>query len=176
MSIIVWVATGNEEKPPPTKRTATMPARFGEYRLAGKDDESLWTATHGGDNLDPTIETAHATYVHPDGVKSFMITLDLDPIVDDSDPGGNDDVISALLNTPIDSGAVKTYDPGSIGGKLRCVKYAVKNTTSSRCVWGNDVATVTAQPVVTSGTRPTPGQTATEVRSFLAELHIRAVQ
>jgi hypothetical protein len=111
--------------------------------------------------------------VRPDGKKSFMITLELDPAVDVSDPGEDDDVISALLNTPVNSGEVKSYDPGPIGGKLRCVRYEVSNATSSRCVWGNDTATVTAQPVVSSGPRPTPSQTATEVRSFLAELRIR---
>ena len=170
----IWLATGDEEKAP-VKHTAKMPAGFGDYRLAGKDDKSLWASTHGGDNLDPTTETAHATYVRPDGKKSYMVTLEVDPTVDLSDPDEDDDVLSALLNTRVDSGRVRNYSPGSIGGKLRCVKYGVANTTSSRCVWGNDTATVTAQPVITSGPRPTPDKTADEVRSFLAELHVRPV-
>jgi len=43
-------------------------------------------------------------------------------------------------------------------------------------VWGNDDATVTAQPIATGGPRLTPDQTAAEVRTFLAELHIKAVK
>ncbi|MFD5701361.1 hypothetical protein [Streptomyces lasiicapitis] len=172
-SIGIWLATGDEEKAP-VKHTAKMPTAFGGYRLAGKDDKSLWSTT-GGDNLDPTKETAHATYVRPDGKKSYRVTLELDPTVDVSDPGEDDDVVSALLNTRVESGNVRNYDPGPIGGKLRCVRYEVAGTTSSRCVWGNDTATVTAQPVIPSGPRPTPKQTARDVRSFLAELHIRPV-
>jgi hypothetical protein len=171
----IWLATGGEEEAP-VKHTAEMPTGFGEYRLAGKDENSLWSASHGGDNLDPTKETAHATYVRPDGKKSYMVTLELDPSVDVSDPGEDDDVVSALLNTRVDSGKVRSYDPGSIGGKLRCVKYGVANTTSSRCVWGDDTATVTAQPVIPSGPRPTPDQTAADVKAFLAELHVRPVK
>ncbi|MEU6990930.1 hypothetical protein ABZ953_09790 [Streptomyces sp. NPDC046465] len=167
-----WRAVGDEDEPP-VKHTAQLPVGFGDYRLAGKGDKSLWSATRGGDNLDPTKETAHATYVRPDGKKSYTVTLELDPSVDVSDPGEDDDVISVLLNTRVDSGTVRNYAPGPIGGKLRCVEYEVANTTSSRCVWGNSTATVTAQPVIPSGPRPTPKQTATDVQAFLAELHIR---
>lgn len=111
----IWLATGDGEKAP-VKHTAEVPTSFGEYRLAGKDDKSLWSATHGGDNLDPTKETAHATYVRPGSKKSYMVTLELDPSVDVSDPGEDDEVVSALLNTRVDSGKVRSYDPGSIGG------------------------------------------------------------
>ncbi|MEU8953532.1 hypothetical protein AB0C93_04430 [Streptomyces sp. NPDC048518] len=171
----IWFATGDEDEAP-VKHTAEMPVGFAEYRLAGKDDESLWSTTHGGDNLDPTKERAHATYVRPDGKKSYAVTLELNPTVDVSDPGEDDEVISVLLNTSVDSGKVRNYAPGPIGGKLRCVKYEVANTTSSRCVWGNNTATVTAQPVIPSGPRPTPAQTAADVQAFLAELHIRPVE
>ncbi|WJV46913.1 hypothetical protein [Streptomyces flavofungini] len=174
-SIGVWLSTRNEEKAP-VKHTAEMPTGFGDYRLAGKGDKSLWSATHGGDNLDPAKETAHATYVRPGSSKSYMVTLELDPPVDVSDPGEDDDVVSALLNTSVDSGKVRSYSPGSIGGTLRCVEYGVANTTSSRCVWGNDAATVTAQPVITSGPRPKPDETAKDVRAFLAKLRIRPVK
>ncbi|MEU9191066.1 hypothetical protein AB0D14_42565 [Streptomyces sp. NPDC048484] len=171
----IWLATGDEDEAP-VKHTAEMPVGFAGYRLAGKDDKSLWSATHGGDNLNPTKEKAHATYVRPDGKKSYMVTLELNPPVDVSDPGEDDEVISVLLNTSVDSGRVRNYAPGAVGGKLRCVKYGVANTTSSRCVWGNNTATVTAQPVIPSGPRPTPAQTATDVQAFLAELHIRPVE
>ncbi|MFI6090822.1 hypothetical protein [Streptomyces sp. NPDC051218] len=171
----IWLAAGERDEAP-VKHTAEVPVGFGDYRLAGKDGKSLWTSTHGGDNLDPTKETAHATYVRPDGKKSYMVTLELNPTVDVSDPGEDDEVISVLLNTGVDSGKVRNYAPGPIGGKLRCVKYEVADTTSSRCVWGNDTATVTAQPVIPSGPRPTPAQTATDVQGFLAELHIRPVK
>ncbi|MFH8469160.1 hypothetical protein [Streptomyces sp. NPDC017991] len=170
VSIGVWIATGGEEKPP-VRYTAEMPAAFGDYRLAGPG-ESLWDKTGVGENLDPTSETAHATYVRADDRKSFIITLDLDPVADVSDPGEGDDFVSVILGTSVDSGEAKTYDPGPIEGKLLCVQYEVADTTSSRCVWGNGTALVTAQPVVTSGPRPTPRQTATEVRSFLGELRI----
>ncbi|MFG3258834.1 hypothetical protein [Streptomyces sp. NPDC048172] len=169
----VWSLTGDEEKPP-EKHTAKMPRGFGEYRLAGKG-ESLWERFGKEDNLDPAEKTAHASYLRADGKKSFAITLDLDPGIDVSDPGEDDDAVSAILGTSVASGEAKSYAPGRIGGKLRCVEYAVAKTTSSRCVWGSEAATVTAQPVVTSGPRPTPGRTAAETRSFLAALRIRAV-
>lgn len=174
-SIGIWLATGDEKREP-VKHTAKMPTRFGDYRLAGEDDLSLLPGTEGGEHLDPTKEIARATYVRADGKKSYRVTLELDPTVNVSDPLEDDDLVSALLETRVDSGKVRSYDPGSIGGKLRCVKYAVADTTSSRCLWGNDTATVTAQPVIPSGPRPTPDQTARDVRAFLAALRIRPLQ
>ncbi|NBE50765.1 hypothetical protein [Streptomyces boluensis] len=174
VSIGTWITAGDEKKQP-IKHTAELPTEFADYRLAGQG-QSLWDKTGTGENLDPSSRTAHATYVRADSRKSFMITLDLDPSIDMSDPGEGDDAVSALLGTSVESGEAKSYDPGPIGGKLRCVRYEVANTTSSRCIWGNHAATVTAQPVITSGPRPAPRQTAAEVRTFLAELHVRAVK
>ncbi|MFI1415173.1 hypothetical protein ACH4Y0_35360 [Streptomyces sp. NPDC020707] len=174
VSTAVWIATRGEDEPP-VRYTAEMPSAFGDYRLAGPG-ESLWDKTGIGENLDPTTETAHATYLRADDRKSFIITVDLDPVADVSDAGKGDDVISTILGTSVESGEAKSYDPGPIAGKLLCVQYAVNGTTSSRCLWGNGTALVTAQPVVTSGPRPTPGQTATEVRSFLSELHVHSVK
>ncbi|WP_369213151.1 hypothetical protein [Streptomyces flavofungini] len=172
-ALVLWQTTKKRDEPP-VRHTAQVPTGFGDYRLAGKDDKSLWSATHGGDNLNVNEETAHATYVGSDGVKSYMVTLELDPSVDVSEPGEDDDIVSVLLGTPVDSGQVRSFDPGQIGGTLRCVEYGAAATTSSRCVWGNSAATVTAQPVVTSGPRPTPEQTARDVKLFLHELAIQS--
>ncbi|WP_344533679.1 hypothetical protein [Streptomyces albiaxialis] len=170
----VLIGTGDEEERP-KRYTAELPRGFGPYRLAG-EGESLWARFGKRDNLDPSKGIAHASYLGREGGrKSFAISLDLHPVADDSDPV-EDEVVSELLGTRVESGRAKRYRPGPIGGKLRCVEYEVARTTSSRCVWGDGRATVTAQPVVTSGPRPTPGKTAAEVRAFLAELRIRAVR
>ncbi|WP_314414839.1 hypothetical protein [Streptomyces sp. DSM 40484] len=111
-----WIATRGEEQPP-VRYTAELPTVFDDYRLAGPG-ESLWDKTGIGENLDPTTETAHATYVRSDGKKSFIITVDLDPVADVSDPGEGDDIVSMILGTSVDSAEAKSYDPGSIAGKL----------------------------------------------------------
>ncbi|MFF5718633.1 hypothetical protein [Streptomyces buecherae] len=71
---------------------------------------------------------------------------------------------------------VENHDPGPVGGTLRRVRYAVADTTSARCVWGSKAASVTAQPVITSGPRPSVARTAKETRAVLTELRLREVE
>ncbi|MEU3963643.1 hypothetical protein AB0F42_28220 [Streptomyces buecherae] len=136
----------------------------------------MWEGVGQAENRDPTARTAHATYRHPDRRRAFAITLDLDPVIDVSDPDEDDDAVSMILGTSVTSDDVESYAPGPLGGALRCVRYAVAGTTSARCVWGNKAASVTAQPVITSGPRPPVARTAEETRSFLAELRLREVE
>ncbi|MEU9190741.1 hypothetical protein AB0D14_40800 [Streptomyces sp. NPDC048484] len=105
----------------------------------------------------PRRQRLHTPPICADGKKSFIITVDLDPVADVSDPGEGDDAVSVVFGTSVESGGAKTYNPGPIGGKLLCVQYAVADTTSSRCVWGNSTGLVTAQPVVVSSPGPIPG-------------------
>ncbi|MFE6776523.1 hypothetical protein [Streptomyces sp. NPDC057676] len=170
-AIGVWLVVGDDGSDQPVRHTAEFPTGFGAYRLADEGD-SVWEQIGRTENRDATHRTARATYRDTNGKRAYAITLDLDPIIDVSDPGEDDAAVSMILGTDVTSDATRSYDPGSIGGTLRCVRYEVAETTSARCVWGNKAATVTAQPVITSGPRPTPDQTARDTRAFLAELRV----
>ncbi|WP_459247874.1 hypothetical protein [Streptomyces youssoufiensis] len=173
-SVGVWLLSGDDEEPP-ARHTAELPTGFGAYRLADEGD-SVWQRIGWQENRDPTTKPARVTYRNTDKRKALAITLRLDPSIDVSDPTEDEDAVSQILGIRVASDEVKSYDPGPIGGTLRCVRYEVADTTSARCVWGNDAASVTVQPVVTSGPRPTVGQTARETRSFLDELRLREVE
>ncbi len=173
-SVGVWLLSGDDEEPP-ARHTAELPTGFGAYRLADEGD-SAWERIGWQENRDPTTKAARVTYRNTDKRKALAITLRLDPSIGVSDPNEDEDAVSQILGTRVTSDEVKSYDPGPIGGTLRCVRYEVADTTSARCAWGNDAASVTVQPVVTSGPRPSVGQTAKETRSFLDELRLREVE
>ncbi|MFJ5091519.1 hypothetical protein [Streptomyces sp. NPDC088674] len=146
---------------------ARVPASFGHYRLA-KKDETLWPAGErrevGRGPLD-----ARVSYVPEEGGGDpYLVSVVLAEKGDDlAEAAGETDILSTLLGVEVRPEEARTFPAGRNGGLLRCARITVAFEPVTRCGWTSSHAAALIQPVTPVGHRPTPAAAAEGARAFL---------